>query len=166
MEIRPVTVSDAEAIAEIRRQDGVREGVLGISSERASVIADFIRSLGERDRGVVAVENGEVVGFAELRSNKEESRAHSAFITVMVDREYQQRGIGDKLVSRLIECADGELALHRLELLVITSNERAIKLYKRRGFEIEATKRRAAVVEGRFADEYLMGRIRPKEAGK
>lgn len=166
MEIRPVTISDAEAIAEIRRQDGVREGVLGLSSERASVVEDFIRSFGERDRGFVAVENGEIIGFAELRSNKEESRAHSAFIAVMVEREFQQRGIGDKLLSRLIECADGELALHRLELLVITDNERAIKLYKRHGFEIEATKRRAAVVEGRFADEYLMGRLRHEEAAK
>ena len=54
MEIRPVTIGDAEAIAEIRRQDGVREGVLGLSSERVAVTEDFLRSFGERDRGFVA----------------------------------------------------------------------------------------------------------------
>ena len=50
MEIRPVTIRDAEAIAEIRRQDGVREGVLGLSSERVSVTENFLRSFGEKSR--------------------------------------------------------------------------------------------------------------------
>ena len=80
MEIRPVTIRDAEAIAEIRRQDGVREGVLGLSSERVAVTEDFLRSFGERDRGFVAVENGETVGFAVMLANREECRAHSGFI--------------------------------------------------------------------------------------
>ncbi|WP_303150237.1 GNAT family N-acetyltransferase [uncultured Cloacibacillus sp.] len=166
MEIRPVTIGDAEAIAEIRRQDGVRESVLGLSSERVAVTEDFLRSFGERDRGFVAVENGETVGFAVMLANREECRAHSGFIAVMVDSGRQQRGIGEKLLSRITDCADNELSLHRLELLVLTDNEQAIKLYKRHGFEVEATKHHAAVVRGRFADEYLMGRLREKEAAK
>lgn len=166
MEIRPVTIRDAEAIAEIRRQDGVREGVLGLSSERVSVTENFLRSFGEKDRGFVAVENGEIVGFAVMIANKEECRAHSAALAVMVDRDFQQRGIGGRLLSRITECADCELAFHRLELLVLTDNEQAIKLYKRYGFEVEAKKHHAAVVRGRFVDEYLMGRLRAKEAAK
>ena len=133
MEIRPVTIRDAEAIAEIRRQDGVREGVLGLSSERVSVTENFLRSFGEKDRGFVAVENGEIVGFAVMIANKEECRAHSAALAVMVDRDFQQRGIGGRLLSRITECAD---------------------------------KHHAAVVRGRFVDEYLMGRLRAKEAAK
>ena len=164
MEIRAVDISDAESIAEIRRQDGVRDGVLAISSERASFVRELIASLCENDRGFVAVESGEVIAYAELRANKDECRAHSAVIKVMVESAFQQRGVGSKLLSRLIEAADGELALHRLELLVITDNEQAIKLYKRFGFEVEATKRHAAVVNGRFADEYLMGRIAKESA--
>lgn len=166
MEIRPVTIGDAEAIADIRRQDGVREGVLGLSSERVSATENFLRSLGAKDRGFVAVENGETVGFAVMIANREECRAHSGFIAVMVDRHLQQRGIGGKLLSRITDCADNELGLHRLELLVLTDNEQAIKLYKRHGFQVEATKHHAAVVRGRFADEYLMGRLRSEETAK
>lgn len=164
MEIRPVTISDAEAIADIRRQDGVREGVLGLSSERTSATENFLRSFGERDRGFVAVENGETVGFAFMLANKEECRAHSGFIAVMVDRHFQQRGIGGKLLSRITDCADNELGLRRLELLVLTDNEQAIKLYKRHGFQVEANRHHAAVVRGHFADEYVMGRLHAEEA--
>lgn len=166
MEIRPATITDAEAMTRIRRQDGVRESVLGLSSERVNAVEDFLRSLGERDRCFVAAENGEAVGFAVMLVNKEECRAHSAFIAVMVDSDFQQRGIGERLLARVVDCADNEFALHRLELLVLTDNARAIKLYRRHGFEVEATKHNAAVVRGRFADEYLMGRLRGEEAAR
>ena len=66
LEIRAVMPEDAEAIAAIRRQNGVREGVLALSSERINATAEFLNSLAERDRGFVAVENGEVVGFSVM----------------------------------------------------------------------------------------------------
>ncbi|MDO5116484.1 MAG: GNAT family N-acetyltransferase [Synergistaceae bacterium] len=160
MEIRAVTLEDAEAIANIRRQDGVREGVLALSSDRLEVTAGFIRSLTEQDRAFVAVREGTAVGFAVLLSYKEEGRRHCATVAVMVDRDFQQRGVGHMLMKRLVDCADNELKLHRLELLVLTDNEKAIRLYKNYGFMIEATRKNAAVVGGKFVNEYVMGRLR------
>lgn len=136
MEIRAVMPEDAEAIAAIRRQNGVREGVLALSSERINATAEFLNSLAERDRGFVAVENGEVVGFSVMIANREPCRAHSAFIAVMVNADFQQMGIGHKLLKHLVDRADNELMFHRLELLVLTDNERAIKLYKSLGFMV------------------------------
>ena len=74
------------------------------------------------------------------------------------------RGVGRALLARLTDCADNELDLHRLELLVLTDNEKAVKLYKSAGFTVEATKKQADVVRGAFVDEYLMGRLHNKEA--
>lgn len=164
MEIRPVEISDAGAVAEIRRQDGVRDAVMALSSERTEAVTGFITSLTARDRVYVAEENGEIVGLALMLAKKEESRAHCASVTVMVHADRQGRGIGSKLLKHLIERADEELGFRRLELLVLTTNERAIKLYKKFGFAIEATRKNAAATGGRFADEYLMGRIRPEDA--
>ncbi len=164
LEIRPVMLEDAEAIAAIRRQNGVREGVLALSSERIDATASFLSSLTVRDRGFVAVENGEVVGFSVLIANREPCRSHSAFIAVMVDTNFQQKGIGYKLLKQLVDRADNELMLHRLELLVLTDNEKAIKLYKKLGFMVEATKKHAVVVKGAFVSEYLMGRLRGEGA--
>ena len=151
---------DAEAIARIRREDGVREGVLALTSGRITVTEAFIESLGPADRAFVAVEEGEVAGLGVIISRKTANRAHCAMIALMVSNEFQRHGIGHRLMKEIIDCADEELLLHRLELLVLTDNEKAVNLYKKFGFMVEATRRHAAAVHGEFADEYLMGRLR------
>ncbi|MCE5201760.1 MAG: GNAT family N-acetyltransferase [Synergistaceae bacterium] len=162
MEIRPVKIEDADDISRIRRQDGVREEVLALSSERLQVTIDFLKSLSSDDRAFVAVENDELVGMATMLKNKSSRRSHSATLSIMVDRDFQGRGIGSALMGRLLDEADNVLKLHRLELLVLIDNTAAIELYKKCDFRIEATRKHAAVKDGRFVDEYLLGRINKK----
>jgi putative acetyltransferase len=45
---------------------------------------------------------------------------------------------------------------------VLTENKAAINLYKKFGFKIEATRKNAAVKDGKFVDEYFMGRFNIK----
>ena len=47
----------------------------------------------------------------------------------------------------------------RLELTVHTSNDRAVSLYRKFGFEIEGTRRSSLLVDGVFKDEYLMAHV-------
>ena len=85
MEIRSVSTEDAEQISRIRRLDGVREGVLAITSERLEVTVDFIKSLSDDDRAFVAVEKkGEIAGMAVMLKNRCFRRRHSAMLAVMV----------------------------------------------------------------------------------
>ena len=163
MEIRPVSTEDAEQISHIRRLNGVREGVLAVTSERLDVTVDFINSLSEDDRAFVAVEKkGEIAGMAVMLKNRCFRRRHSAMLAVMVAPYYQEKGIGTALIKKLLVEADGKLALHRIELLVLTENKAAINLYKKFGFKIEATRKNAAVKDGKFVDEYFMGRFNIK----
>ena len=163
MEIRPVSTEDAEQISRIRRLNGVREGVLAVTSERLDVTVDFINSLSEDDRAFVAVEKkGEIAGMAVMLKNRCFRRRHSAMLAVMVAPYYQEKGIGTALIKKLLDEADGKLALHRIELLVLTENKAAINLYKKFGFKIEATRKNAAVKDGKFVDEYFMGRFNLK----
>ena len=64
--------------------------------------------------------------------------------------------------KKLLEEADNKLGLRRIELLVLTDNIPAINLYKKFGFKTEATRKNAAVKDGKFVDEYFMGRINKK----
>ena len=163
MEIRQVSTEDAEQISRIRRLNGVREGVLAVTSERLDVTVDFINSLSEDDRAFVAVEKkGEIAGMAVMLKNRCFRRRHSAMLAVMVAPYYQEKGIGTALIKKLLVEADGKLALHRIELLVLTENKAAINLYKKFGFKIEATRKNAAVKDGKFVDEYFMGRFNIK----
>lgn len=162
--IRPVRPEDAEALNEIRRMDGVRENVLGIISERAVRSEEFIRGAGENDHLLVAEvkDNGiaKAVGLVGLHVKGNQRLRHSANIGIMVHADYQGKGIGTALLKKVLDLADNWLMLVRLELTAFVENEGAVRLYKSLGFEIEGTKRYAAIRNGKYADEYLMARYR------
>ena len=160
MDIRPAGPEDAERISEIRRQDGVREGVLALTSERLKETEDFLASLKADDRALAAVENGETVGLAVLIRSTIPRREHSATLAIMVDTARQGMGIGSALMSAILREADEVLKLQRIELLVLTDNKAAMALYRKNGFEVEAVRKHAAVRNGRFVDEFFMGRLR------
>jgi putative acetyltransferase len=160
--IRPVKIEDAAFINGIRRQDGVRENIMGITSERVTRTQNFINGLTDNDHMLVAeVEedgNKRVVGVASLSVNKSNRLRHSGSIGLMVAKEYHGMGIGKALMKDLIDIADNWLMLIRIELGAFTDNEKAINLYKSLGFQIEGTKKYAIIRNGKYEDEYLMAR--------
>ncbi|MBZ9686334.1 GNAT family N-acetyltransferase [Clostridium estertheticum] len=160
--IRPVKIEDAVFINEIRRQDGVRENIMGITSERVTGTEGFISGLTLNDHMLVAEveEYGvkRVVGVASLSVNKSNRVRHSGSIGLMVNRDYHRMGIGRALMKSLIDIADNWLMLIRIELGAFTDNEKAINLYKSLGFVIEGTKKYAIIRNGKYDNEYLMAR--------
>jgi len=160
--IRPVSVEDAASFNEMRIMDGVRENTLGIFSERVTKSEDFIKGLTEYEHLLVAEVNEndvrKVVGIVGLHINKNPRLRHSASIGIMVHVDYQCKGIGTALLKKVIDLADNWLMLVRLELTAFVENEGAVKLYKSLGFQIEGTRKYAAIRNGKYADEYLMAR--------
>ena len=160
--IRPVKIEGAVFINEIRRQDGVRENIMGIISERVTGTEAFINGLTLNDHMLVAEVEEEgikrVVGIASLSVNKANRVRHSGSIGIMVGKEYHGMGIGRALMTNLIDIADNWLMLIRIELGVFTDNEKAINLYKSLGFEIEGTRKYAIIRNGKYDDDYLMAR--------
>ena len=70
-------------------------------------------------------------------------------------QEYAGKGIGSRLFDTLLLWAK-ESPLRRLELTVMTHNERAIALYKKNGFEIEGTHKCSLMIDGALVDEFGM----------
>ena len=118
--IRPIKIEDAPYINEMRRMDGVRENTLGIISERLTKSEDFIKGLSENEHMLVAEveENGmkKVVGIIGLHVGRNPRLRHSADIGIMVNTDYQGKGIGTALFKKIIDIADNWLMLVRLEL--------------------------------------------------
>lgn len=162
IEIRPINIDDADDINEMRIMDGVRENIFGIFSERISKSEDFINELDENAHILVAVveEMGtkKAVGMCGLHLNNSPRLRHSGAIGMLVHKDYQGKGIGKKLINKIIDLADNWLLLVRLELGVIVDNEIALHLYESVGFEIEGTKKYSVIRNGKYVDEYLMGR--------
>ncbi len=163
--IRPIREGDAEGINALRLMPGVFENILGIPSERIEFCQEYIDGLLRNDHQFVAVfdEAGEerIIGTAGVSIMRSPRLYHSANFGIMVHRDFQNSGVGTALMNTILDLADNWLMLVRLELDVFCDNERAVHLYEKMGFVIEGKKRMAAIKNGKYADEYIMARIRP-----
>lgn len=162
--IRPPNAGDAEAINAIRRQKGVRENILSLSSERVLESKAFLENASRNVHLFVAETDSKVVGMVGLEIFENPRKSHSGLVGIMVSKEYQGIGVGTMLMKEVIELADRWLMLVRLELGVFEVNEGAIRLYESLGFEKEGVKRFAAKRNGKYEDEWIMARIRPEFA--
>lgn len=163
--IRPIKLSDAEGINDLRRMAGVFENILGVPSERISQSESFISNMDGNQHVFAAVtkdENGKdiVIGCAALSVEAMPRKRHSGTIGIMIHKKYQNIGVGGALMRTIIDVGENWLMLQRLELSVFEDNEVAIHLYEKLGFEKEGLKRRAAIRNGEFANEFIMSKIK------
>lgn len=108
---------------------------------------------------VAVVNNGQkVVGMTGMHTFSGR-RSHVGELGMCVRDDYQNQGIGYKLLDAAIAFAYNWLNLKRLELIVYTDNDRAIRLYEKFGFAIEGTLRNYALRNGVFADVYAMAKL-------
>ncbi|WP_022794859.1 GNAT family N-acetyltransferase [Marinococcus halotolerans] len=156
--LRPVEAEDEKDINILRRQPSVMHYTLGLPSERRASSQSFIKGLTTNDHVIVAEYDGRVVGIGSLEVLG--GKLHYYGLTAMaVHDEFQNRGIGSRLLDHLIDIADNYLGLFRLELDVVEGNTHAVQLYKSRGFETEGTLRKAHFARGAFHNVLVMGRL-------
>lgn len=163
--IRPIQPGDGAGNNALRRMPGVFENILGIPSERIKRSEDYIQQMDANTHCFVAVhpeDDGSetIIGNVSLHVNTNPRKRHCGGMGMMVHRDYQSMGVGTKLMEAVLDIADNWLMLQRVELSVFTDNEKALGLYKKFGFVIEGTKRKAAIRQGEYADEYMMARVK------
>lgn len=91
---------------------------------------------------------------------------HTATIGIGVLAAYQGVGIGKALMREIIDRARAA-GIDRLELTVMTTNERAIRFYEALGFDVEGRKRGSVRIDGAPVDELLMAAmLNPGDAGR
>jgi L-amino acid N-acyltransferase YncA len=90
-------------------------------------------------RAFVAVDNGAVVGTAEIHPNQPGPGSHVANAGFMVDPQHAGRGIGRALAEHVLDraTADGYRAMQFNA--VVETNVNAVALWRSLGFEIVGT---------------------------
>lgn len=106
----------------------------------------------------VAVVDGEVVGWCDIRRHFFPSHAHRGSLGMGIVRSYRGRGLGLQLLNAAMTQAR-ELGFVRIEFSVRSDNSRAIALYEKVGFLREGTSRDAVFVDGRYFDVINMAMI-------
>ena len=82
---------------------------------------------------VVAEEDGKIVGLCDahrLRPGSEIS--HAAVLGITIKKEYRGRGLGFRMIQKVIELSRGKFEMLKLE--VFSVNSVAMNLYRRLGF--------------------------------
>jgi RimJ/RimL family protein N-acetyltransferase len=105
----------------------------------------------------VAEENGASVGHALLNPMDLTALAHVFRLTIVIHPGQNGRGIGTALMQAVCNWATHTPRVHKVELLVRSTNERALSLYRKFCFVEEGRLReRIRLPDGSFVDEISM----------
>lgn len=161
LEIRSAEVEDAAAVHGILTSIHVVEGSMRLPYARTASTKQRLEPKPDRVQ-LVAVSDGEVVGFAEVLTQFDNPRArHAAVLNLIATRaDMQSRGAASSLLEAVIDLAENHCGLHRLGLLAWADNKAAIALYERFGFEHEGRQRDFVRCGIGFRDALVMARIR------
>ena len=159
MHIRLATPADADAIAAAeaatQREPGLLLGWPGeipVEAYRAK-----IGKLATGGRYIVAEESGVTAGHAFLEPMPMCANAHVFQLTIVVHPGHVERGIGRAMLRDLLDWAQRDARVLRVELNVRAGNVRAQNLYRSMGFVEEARFRgRVHRIDGSFEDDLGM----------
>lgn len=164
--IREAQPEDAENILKMMHKVASETDFLVMDEVGLSIPVAFfkeqISQLQERMNYLllIALDNEQVIGAASIRASDEKKLSHIGELGISVLKEYWSLGLGSFLMEELICWAQENDQLYRLELDVQSRNQRAVHLYKKFGFSVEAVKKRGARGEdGRFLDVLLMSKL-------
>lgn len=161
--IRRVETDDAAALLEYTEcisgeTDFVSfgPGELGLSlSEEVEFIRG--RQAADNELFIQAAIEDRIVGLLSFAAGGRPRTRHAGELGKSVRKECWGLGIGSRLLDSLIDWARESGIVTKLNLRVRTDNDRAISLYRHKGFAIEGTIRRDFRINGKYFDHYWMG---------
>ena len=142
--LRALRVADAEQLHALELQPSMLHGNPAAPYPTLEKTRAWLEKFDASKVAIAAVVGDILVGFGIL-SRGLLRRAHTATIAVDVHDAWHGRGVGSALIVEMLDLADQWLGLRRVELNVFTDNQAAIALYRKYGFEVEATHRGAAL---------------------
>jgi L-amino acid N-acyltransferase YncA len=159
--VRPATAADAAAICEIYNQ-GIEDRLATLETERRTPDErrQWLASRDARHPVIVAeAEPGTLTGWASLNSfNPRAAYEHVADLSVYVERGWRGRGVGRRLIERLIELGRA-LGYHKLVLAAFPFNAAGMALYERCGFRAIGVYHEQGMLDGRWVDVIVMERL-------
>lgn len=162
--IRSASATDAEELSALRVQiDGETEFLDREPGEAFIDVPGFehlIRADSEKKRNIflVSVVQDRIVGFSRCEGSQLRRFYHKVEFGVCVQKEFWGCGIGKNLLKQSMAWADSN-GITKITLNVLETNEKAIALYKKLGFEIEGTLRNDKILsDGKYYNTIVMGR--------
>ena len=163
MNMRQAKPEDSKLFLELLKQmDHETEFMMLEPGERTTTAEDmehYLLSMEKSNSFLLLVFDGQkVAGFISAKRGAANRIKHSAYIVCGVLKEYRGKGYGTSLFRELLKWAP-ENGITRLELTVMSHNERAVKLYQNMGFEMEGKLVHSMIVNGAYVDQLAMAKL-------
>lgn len=107
----------------------------------------------------VAVMDKKIIGNIDFKAGEKSRILHVGEFGVSVLKEYWGNGIAKELLTSLIKWAESSENISKINLKVREDNKRAIELYRCLGFRVEGFSKRSLLINGKYYNSYLMGKI-------
>ncbi len=160
--IRSAEPEDAAGVAALIGQLGVFEGLLQTPDAPNASRLEYHQKVEPHACRLVALAGSEIVGSAGLHvMGPGLRRMHVRSLGLGVAAHWQGRGIGRRLLARLLDWADNWAGVLRVELHVHADNDRAMALYRSMGFVEEGRHKAYSLKNGRYVDSFSMARLHP-----
>ncbi|KRQ87797.1 Spermidine N(1)-acetyltransferase [Caloramator mitchellensis] len=163
--IRPITADDAAAMIDYMNVIGGESDFLTFGPGELNITLEvernIIKGFLEKNNAlfIVAVADGKIIGALSFSGGGRKRLAHTGEFGVSVLKEYWGKGIGQELIKYLIDWAKETKIIRKINLRTRSDNERAVRLYKKLGFEEEGLIRRDFMIDGKFYDSLMMGML-------
>ncbi|MCX6345868.1 MAG: GNAT family protein [Armatimonadetes bacterium] len=161
--LRPPEISDLEALHRQKNDQAVVSSLGGFSTgySRDDVLEWINRHRKCADEAlwiIADAEQNKCLGHVGLY--KVNHRIRSAEFAIMIgEKSAWGKGLGRNCSNAIIEFGFREMNLNRLSLTVMTSNEKAIHLYRSIGFKEEGIHRQAQYKNGQYQDLMSMSML-------
>jgi diamine N-acetyltransferase len=124
---------------------------------------EFDKHLEDEDNADFAIEaEGKVIGNIGLHRWRNRRAGTASFGVGIYDPDYVGKGYGRDAINVLLDWAFRIQNYRRIGLTTLATNERAIRAYRACGFVEEGRLRQHTYVDGRYADDVIMGILRPE----
>lgn len=161
--IRNVKLTDAGQIIDVSRSI-MAEGLYSSSDPD-----EFVMSIEQEEKWIndhihpsgkalfVAEHNGIIIGFINFSNGNRRRNKHVGEFAISIMKAWRNKGIGTSLLSTLIDWATLHPFIEKINLLVFHTNERAIHVYEKLGFEKEGIQKgENKHPDGTYIDDVLM----------
>jgi RimJ/RimL family protein N-acetyltransferase len=161
MNYRTLDINDFESYNEIRKisLDTYPEAFLSSNEEENSIRKERFYSTIKNEFNFImgAFDENKLVGIISvIRENRKKANHKAGIYGMFLKPEYQGKGIAKELLDislkKLFEIKD----IQKVNLSVNASNEKAINLYEKSGFNPYGIERNAICIDDKYYDEILM----------
>jgi len=161
--IREAKAEDADLAIQYVKRVGDESDFLTFSGDEFNKTVDDERKLFAAHHNapnqifLLAFINGKLAGMLNVQASQRRRLRHIGEFGVSVLKEHWYKGVGSALLQYMIDWAQNNELIRKVNLKVSANNHHAIKLYEKYGFKKEGTLERDMYLDGVFSDCHCMG---------